>query len=120
MVTTSIEKNEVTGVVDITKEQAIRLIEAVVLCFGTQSFVRSGALAHRSIISFKEFERFMPDELEAGVKVALSMAVEHPSTYVTAAALQCEVRRVVGDMQGPIWYRVDYGSNYKFDPNTPL
>ena len=120
MVTTPIEKNEVTGFVDVTKEQAIRLIEAVVLCFGTQSFVGSGALAHRSIISFKEFARFMPDELEAGVKVALSMAVERPSTYVTAAALQCEVRRVVGDMQGPIWYRVDYGSNYKFDPNTPL
>jgi len=120
MVTTPIAENEVPGVVDITKEQAIRLIEAVVLCFGTQSFVRSGPLAHRSIISFKEFARFMPDELEAGVKVALSMAVKRPPTYVSAAALQCEVRRVIGDLQGPIWYRVGHGSYYKFDPNTPL
>jgi len=107
-------------VVDITKAQAVSLIEAVVLCFGTQSFILTGGLAHRSVISFDEFSRFMQDELEAGVKVALSMAVKPPPTYVSAAALNWQVKRVFGELKGPVWFKIDKGSYKEFDPNVPL
>jgi hypothetical protein len=106
--------------VQITKEQAVDLIKAVVLCFGTQSFSLTGVLAHRSVISIDEISRFVFDELEAGVKVALSMAVKPRRTYVSAAALNCEVSRVFGELQDPIWFKIGDGSYNKFDPKAPL
>ena len=106
--------------VEITKEQAIGLIKAVVLCFGTQSFSLTGVLAHRSVISLDDISRFVFDELEAGVKVALSMAVKPRQTYVSAAVLHCEVREVFGDLHDPIWFKIGTGSYHKFEPNAPL
>jgi hypothetical protein len=106
--------------VQITKAQALDLIKAVVLCFGTQSFRLTGVLAHRSIINVDEISTFVFDELEAGVKVALSMAVKPTQTYVSAAALTCEVHRVFGELQDPIWFKIGNGSYNKFDPKAPL
>ena len=114
------QQHSMPKMVQITKAQAIDLIKAVVLCFGTQSFSLTGVLAHRSVISIDEISRFVFDELEAGVKVALSMAVKPRRTYVSAAALNCEVRRVFGELQGPIWFKIGSGSYNKFDPNAPL
>ena len=114
------QQHSVPEMVQITKAQAVDLIKAVVLCFGTQSFSLTGVLAHRSVISIDEISRFVFDELEAGVKVALSMAVNPQRTYVSAAALNCEVRRVFGELQGPIWFKIGSGSYNKFDPKAPL
>jgi len=120
MSTSPITQHVVPTAVEITKVQAIELIKAVVLCFGTQSFSLTGVLAHRSFISIDEISRFVLDELEAGVKVALSMAVTPPPTYVSAAALYCAVRRIIGELHGPIWFKIGNGSYHKFDPNAPL
>lgn len=106
--------------VEITQEQAIDLIKVVVLCFGTQSFSLSGCLAHRSMISVDEISQFMFDELEAGVKVALSMAVKSAQTCVSTAPLNRQVRQTIGELEGPIWFRIGNGSYHKFDPNAPL
>ena len=116
MLTTPVAQNVVPKAVEITREQAIDLIKAVVLCFGTQSFVLHGGLANRTMISIDEISRFMLDELEAGVKVALSMAVKPAQTYVNTAALNYEVRRVIGELQGPLWFRIGNGSYHEFDP----
>lgn len=114
------KKHAVPTTVEMTREQAISLIKAVVLCFGTQSFSLAGVLAHRSVISIEEISRFVHDELEAGVKVALSMAVKPRQTYVSAAVLHCEVREVFGDLRDPIWFKIGTGSYHKFEPNAPL
>jgi hypothetical protein len=106
--------------VEITKAQAIGLIEAVVLCFGIQSFSITGVLAHRSIYSFGDIAEFMPDELNAGVKVALSMAVKLPLTDVIPGALYHQVSQIFGKVHGPIWFKIDNGSYHLFDPNAPL
>ena len=120
MLNTPVAHNVAPKVVEISKEQAIDLIKAVVLCFGTQSFVLSGCLAHRSMNNIDEISRFMFDELEAGVKVALSMAVKPAPPYASVVALTCEVRRDIGELQGPIWFKIGNGSHHKFDPNAPL
>lgn len=106
--------------VSITRSQAIRLIEALVLCFGTQSFRLIGVLAHRSVIDFKEISKFEFDELDAGVKLALSMAVKAPPSHVIPGALYYEVGQIFGDVQGPIWFKIGNGSYHQFDPNAPL
>ena len=113
-------KDAIFSTVEMTTEEAICLIKAVVLCFGTQSFSLTGVLAHRSVVSIDEISRFVFDELEAGVKVALSMAVKPPLTYVGADVLHCEVQRVIGDLTGPIWFKIGTGSYHKFDPIAPL
>ena len=114
------QQHSMPKMVQITKAQAIDLIKAVVLCFGTQSFSLTGVLAHRSIINMDEISRFVFDELEAGVKVALSKAVKPPQTYVSAAALNYEVHKVFGELEGPIWFKIGNGSYNKFDPEAPL
>lgn len=120
MSSSPITEHVVPTTVEITKEQAIGLIKAVVLCFGTQSFSLTGVLAHRSVISLDDISRFVFDELEAGVKVALSMAVKSQKTNVSTAVLHCEVLKVIGDLHGPIWFKISAGSYHKFDPNAPL
>jgi hypothetical protein len=111
---------DVPATVEMTKEQAINLIKAVVFCFGTQSFSLIGVLAHRSVIDFDDISRFVFDELEAGVKVALSMAVKPHTIDVSTAVLRCEIAKVIGDLSGPIWFKIGTGSYHTFDPNAPL
>lgn len=106
--------------VEITKAQAIDLIEAVVLCFGTQSFSITGVLAHRTIYSVGDISEFMPDELNAGVKVALSMAVKPPLSDVIPDALYYQVSQIFGKVHGPIRFKIGNGSYHQFDPNAPL
>jgi hypothetical protein len=103
----------------ITNAQAVRLIEALVLNFGTQCFSATGVLAHRSMVSFKCISQFMFDELEAGVKIALSMAVKETSgVSVMPGALLYEVKQLFGDVQKPIIFKIGNGQNCRFDPST--
>jgi len=106
--------------VTISRAQAIELINALVVCFGSQSFSLTGVLAHRIFDNVAEISRFMFDELEGGVKVALSMAVKPRATYVSTAVLDCAVRRIIGGLQEPIVFRIEKGSYHKFDPKAPL
>lgn len=106
--------------VEITKAQAIDLIKAVVLNFGTQSFSITGVLAHRSIYSSDDIAEFMPDELNAGVKVALSMAVKPPPSDVIPGALYSQVSQIFGKVDGPICFKIGNDSYHQFVPNAPL
>ena len=103
----------------LTNAQAVRLIEALVLNFGTQCFSASGVLAHRSMLSFKCISQFMFDELEAGVKIALSMAAKETSGIsVMPGALHYEVCQLFGEVQEPVIFKIGNGQYRRFDPGS--